>query len=451
MTRFNIQDSYRVMNLPIFPQISDDGVALNPRSTSLTPNELLGGFIVGPENRLAELATHFANEGVPVFDKPIGDRPIETITESNNQPSRADIEFLFRTISSPEKQNHHLADNVNILFNRERFNRYSVASNGPSIIDYRPLEEVAYLAPLVFYGPSGSGKTRLVEGICQRRRILHPRQTLYYLSASDFSQALNDAIRKDQTEIFKQFFSQAHAIAIENADILATRESAQREFIPMLDAAIKARKLVVMTFSKLPTTIPGLLPNLTSRISAGLLIPTNLPTRTTKEIVIDRVSKKLGLNFDRQILELCVERLPDSIGGLCATLTQMARQFFSFHTPVTQENVFEYLENRNPVQTWTIDRIVKTVAKYFSISIVDLRSKKRLKTLVLARKYIAFLARRLTNATLQEIGDQFSSRDHSTIVYSIKEIEDDLQHDEQTRHDLLEIAKALNAEKKLYL
>ncbi len=449
MTRSNIQDSFRVMDLPVFPQISPDGSAPDPAALAFTPNELLGGFLVGPENRLAELATRFANEGVPVFDRALGDRAVEPIVDAAREPSRADVEFLFRSTGAARPQN--LPKAVDLLYNPANFNRLSATTGGPNIIGYRPLEELTHLAPLVFYGPSGSGKTRLVEGICQRRRILYPKKTLYYLTAFDFAQALNDAIRQDKTELFGQLFSQANVIAIENADVLSTREAAQIAFLPLLDAAIKARKLVILTFSQIPSAINGFLPDLAARFSSGLLVPTNLPSRETKEYVLDKVVQKLGLKLDSATRTLLADRFPSTIGSGCAVLTQLAREMAAFTTPPTYDNVQNYLARRNPVRNWTLERIVKTTAKYFSISVVEMRSKKRLKTLVLARKYVAFLARYLTKATLQEIGDQFSSRDHSTIVYSIREIEEALKTDDQTRQDLRVIVKALDAEDVLKL
>lgn len=437
------------MSLPIFPQSAQGGASHAPANAAFSPNALLEGFLVGPENRLAELAVYFANRGVPVFSRPLGDRAIDPIVEVNRQPSRADVEILFRAAIDRSPNRSDLSNDPYLLYDQERFNRIAISENNPTILGYRPLEDAAFLSPLVFYGPSGSGKTRLVEGICQYRRLLNPRKTLYYLSGLEFSQALNDAIRKDQTELFFQLFTQASVVAIENADILAAREAAQIEFLPMLDAALKARKLVIMTFSKLPSSIPGFRPNLAARLSAGLLVPVNLPTKETKQIVVERVVKKLGLRMDYETRLLCVERLPSSIGGICAALTQIAREFSAFRTPVSFENVQNYLERRNPAPEWTLDRIVKTVAKYFAVSVVEMRGKKRLKTLVLARKYVAFLARKLTKATLQEIGDQFSSRDHSTIVYSVREVEELIQVDEQAKHDMHEIVKALGAENVL--
>ena len=444
----DVQDLYRILQTPVFPQTNDEDGNDRSQNARFSPNELLGGFLVGPENRLAELATRLASEGAPVFDRPIGNAPIEPVVAANPEPSRADVEFLLQSnlVSNREKFFGSLPGGANLLFDKERFNRLSVANGGPLILGYRRFEDIPFLAPLIFYGPSGSGKTRLVEGICQRRRLLEPGKTLYYLSASDFSRALNDAIRREQTELFRNLFNQAGVVAIEDADVLAGKEAAQIEFLPMLDAAIKARKLIVLTFSRLPNTIPGLLPDLVARLSAGLLIPTNLPTRETKSVAVDRVATKLGLSLDKETQNLCVERLPASIGGVCAALAQAAHEFATFHVKASYENMLEYLDRRNPSPRWTLDQIVKTVAKYFSVSVVEMRSPKRLKTLVLARRYVAYLARFLTDATLQEIGAQFSERDHSTILHSVRELEESFQNSEQARHDLQELTRLLNAE-----
>ncbi len=445
----DVQDLYRILQLPVFPQKSDgttgDSRALNAR---FSPNELLGGFLVGPENRLAELATRLAGEGTPVFDRPIGKAPIEPVVAANREPSRADVEFLLQSnlVSNRETFFGAIPGGANLLFDKERFNRLSVVRGGPLILGYRRYEDIPYLSPLVFYGPSGSGKTSLVEGICQRRRILDPEKTLYYLTASDFSRALNDAIRREQTELFRNIFNQASVVAIENADVLADREAAQIEFLPMLEAAIKARKFVTLTFSKLPSSIPGLLPDLVARLSAGLLIPTNLPAKETRNAAVERIAGKLGLALDPETRRLCVDRLPASIGGVCAAMTQAAREFATFNIRPTYENVLEYLDRRNPLPEWTLGQIVKTVCKYFSVSVVETRGSKRLKTLVLARKYIAYLARYLTKATLKEIGEQLSERDHSTIIHLVREMEEDLQSNEQTRYDLKELTRLLNAE-----
>ncbi|MGI6400918.1 MAG: helix-turn-helix domain-containing protein [Thermoguttaceae bacterium] len=456
MTRFNYPDIYRVLELPSFPlQADENGQTVEPVPNRFSSDELLGGFLVGPENRLAELAYRLAVDGTPVFDRPIGATALEPVETAMREPSRADIEFLFR--AAQEGKTDALFDRENAtsspaspLFDMARFNATSNLQQAPKILGYRRLEDLDYLSPLVFYGPSGSGKTRVIEGICQRRRVLEPRKTLYYLSASDFARSLADAIRRRQTELFRSLFAQARVIAIEDADLLSERESAQEEFLPILDAAIRAKKLVILSFSRNPATIHGLLPDLAARLASGLLIPTNSPTEETQRVVVDRVVDKLMLPMTDEMRELCAQRLPPTIGAICAALVQVASEAAMTKTPLSIESLDNFFVRRKFERTWSLDRIVKTVAKYFAIPVSEMRSKKRTKTLVLARKCVVFFARQLTDATYQEIGRQFSNRDHSTMIHATNGLEKALRKDKELKFHLHEIARLLKAENYLF-
>lgn len=456
----------RVLPLPVFPAVSDDGVALDPDPFS--PNALLGGFVSGPENRLAELAVRFAVDGVPIFDRPLGepDALANDAARLGDEPSRDDLETLFRRAAAGEidadfdaifdRRAVRVAERRPTLFPLDEPDGETPATDAatrrtPRVVDRRPLEEASFFTPLVFYGPSGSGKTRLVEGICQSRRLAAPNQTLYYLSGADFARSLTNAIRRDQTQIFRTLLGQARVVAIENADVLAERDAAQSEFLPILDAAARERKLVVVTFSKNPDEIPGFSPELAARLGAGLLIPTRFPTRETKRFVVERAAAKLGLKLDEATVDFCVENTPASVGGVCGTLVQAAQEFASRTRAPSAENFRALLEARNPEPTWTLDRVLKTVAKQFSVSVVEMRSKKRSKTLVLARNVVFYLARKLTDATFQEIGREFSNRDHSTTLRGARDVAEALETDAELRLQVREIVEKLRAEERVEL
>ncbi|MBQ7111501.1 MAG: AAA family ATPase [Thermoguttaceae bacterium] len=477
----------RVLPLPVFPAVSDDGVALE--SDPFSPNALLGGFVSGPENRLAELAVRFAVEGVPIFERPLGatDERSNDATRPDGAPSRDDLETLFRQAANGEndadfdaifdRRAVRVADRSSraarsperrpTLFPLDETadgddgddaeipsNAASIAStrrSTPRVVGWRPLEEASFFTPLVFYGPSGSGKTRLVEGICQSRRLAEPNKTLYYLSGADFARSLTNAIRRDQTQIFRTLLAQARVVAIENADVLAERDAAQAEFLPILDAAARERKLVVVTFNKNPNEIAGFSPELAARLGAGLLIPTRFPTRETKRFVVERAAAKLGLRLDEATIDFCVDNSPASVGGVCGTLVQAAQEFASRTRSPSPENFRAILEARNPEPTWTLDRVLKAVAKQFSVSVVEMRSKKRSKTLVLARNVVFYLARKLTDATFQEIGREFSNRDHSTTLRGARDVAEALETDDELRYQVREILEKLRAEDRVKL
>ncbi len=458
----------RVLALPTFPAVSDDGVPLE--ADPFSPNALLGGFVAGPENRLAELAVRFAVDGVPIFERPLG-TPLDPddAARLGGSSSRSDFETLFRqaTDDATNADFDAIFDRDAVRVDERRTPTLfpldgsdatddsapspSVRRATPRVVGWRPLEDASFFTPLVFYGPSGSGKTRLVEGICQRRRLAEPNKTLYYLSGADFARALANAIQRDQTQIFRTLLTQARVVAIENADVLAERDAAQSEFLPILDAAARERKLVIVTLTKAPDEIRGFSPELAARLGAGLLVPTRLPTRETKRFVVERAAAKLGLRLDDATIDFCVENSPASIGGVCGTLVQAAQEFASRTRSPSAENFRALLEERNPEPTWTLDRVLKTVAKQFSVSVVEMRSKKRSKTLVLARNVVFYLARKLTDATFQEIGREFSNRDHSTTLRGARDVAEALETDAELRLQVREIVEKLRAEERVEL
>ena len=447
MARPNSPNLYHDLEIPTSLNENNADAVPNPFS----PEELLGGFLIGPENGLAELAYRLAADGVPIFDRPIGLSSLDPVEAAVQEHSRADVEILLHAaqdglLGSVLDQPNGAKISASILFDMATFNASRRSPETPSILGYRHLESLSFSAPLIFYGSSGSGKTRLIEGICQIRRTKEPQKTVFYLSASDFSTSAINAIQRNQTLLFRQLVAQAHVLAIEDSDILAEKETAQLEMLATLDEAIRAQKLVIFSFSRNPSTISGFLSDLAARFSSGLLIPVNLPTDETKRVVVDRIASKLALPLDEEMRQLCVQRLPSTVGAICGSLVQAAQTLAISQSALTIDNLDDFLAKRNPDATWTLDRIVKTVAKYFAVSVVETRSKKRSKTLTLARSFVVFFARKLTNATYREIGRQFSNRDHSAMIHATRQLVKALQNDEELQRHAREIARLLNAE-----
>lgn len=444
METLNIHANFRLLQLPSFPASTEED-ASRPKASPFSPEELLGGFLIGPENRLMELAFRLAVDGVPLFDRPLGESYLDSSLQKRFETTRADVEFMLTATS---------AGKIDRFFQKPQplnSEGSSLPEEYPRILSYSKLESCSFLTPLVFYGPTGTGKTKTIEGICQSKRTLEPQKTLYYLSALEFSRALVDALRRDQIQLFRSLFAQARVIAIEDADLLAEKESVQHEFLPMLDEAILSQKLVILSFSKNPASIKGFIPDLAARFSSGLLIPTSFPSPETRRHIVSQLSQKLSLALDPRVVELCIEKLPSTIASICSSMLQGVQEATLARIPLTIDFWDAFLTRRNPKTTWTLERILKTVAKYFGVSVVDLRSKKRTKSLVQARQCVVFLARRLTNATFQEIGRQFSNRDHSTMTHASNEMEEALTKDAELKFHLKEIASLLQAQDTLSL
>ena len=440
----------RILRLPRFPADRE-----NESDSSFDPETLLGGFVVAPENRLAELAARLAIDGVPIFDRPIGDKPLDAVRTDARIPSRADFEALFRVAKDSDEpldqffqraKDDRSAYQTMPLFDRDAFNAARANLSRPKIVEYQPLENVPFLAPLIFYGPSGVGKSRLIEGICQQRRLADPRQTLYRLSANDFAKALLDAVRRNQTQLFRALFAQAAVVAIENVDAIAEKQSAQEEFLPILDDAIKARKLVILSFSQPPNAAKGFIPDLAARFAAGLLAPLRLPSDDAKRFAVKRVAEKLNVAFDDDALDVFVKDAPSTIPALCAAVVQTTRELALRNATPDKTAVEKSLKRRLPKREWTVDQLIKPIAKQLGAAVGEMRGKSRAYTPTFARKCVVFFARRLTDASFEEIGRAFSGRDHSTMLHAYKEIENAFRYDPETRQIILKLAQALGVD-----
>jgi chromosomal replication initiator protein len=137
------------------------------------------------------------------------------------------------------------------------------------------------------------------------------------------------------------------------------------------------------------------------------------------------------INSNIRILEGCLIRL-----GAFASLTKQE---------VTLEMAKEVLKNfiKDKETAVTIDSIQKKVCSYFNLKTKDLRSKRRLKQLVIPRQISMYLARKLTNSSLMEIGEKFGGKDHSTVIHSIKKIEEKCTHDQYTKSAIADLIKII--------
>ncbi|MDO5308662.1 MAG: DnaA/Hda family protein [Planctomycetia bacterium] len=437
------------------PNWLDEQNTEDPTKEQFSPETLLGGFLVPEENRLPELATRMAMDGVPVFDRPLGDYPLDKLF--GEPTSHADVELLLRVSDRVSSNNLSLytreddpaPTTPHPLYNSAEFNARRPSKDWPKIVGYQPLEEVEYLQPLVFYGPSGSGKSRLIQGICQTRRLRRPQDVVYYVSAMDFANAILNALRKDQMQLFRSLFHQAKVVAIENAEYLVGRDTAQEEFLALLDSAIKAHALVILSFSKSPVKISGLNPDLSARLASGILAPTQLPSEATRRAIIDAVATRLALNLDEQTRAFCVARLPRSIGGVCASLVQIAQERALTRQKASLNFVRDLLERRNPSPTWSSQQIIRTTARYFGVSVTEMRGKKRLTSLVQARRIAIYLIRRLLGAPYAEIARQFSDREPATILHAERVVVKGIETDSRLQENIREIVAQLKAEDQI--
>jgi chromosomal replication initiator protein len=350
----------------------------------------------------------------------------------------------------PDLPNVHRAELANSIFN-PRYTFETFVAGAGNQFAHAACQAVAdspghRYNPLFIYGGVGLGKTHLLNAIGHRivnEGRISKLSNLCYLSAEEFTNELVNSIRYERMDQFRRKFRNINVLLIDDIQFISGKERTQIEFFHTFNSLYENKKQIVLTSDKFPREIPDFEERLKSRFEWGLIADIQPPDVETKVAILKKkaeienifipndVAFYLASNIDSniRILEGCLIRL-----GAFASLTKR---------DITLDIAKEVLRNfiKDKARVVTIEQIQKVVASYFDLNPRDLRSKRRLKHLVVPRQIAMYITKQLTNLSLIEIGEKFGGKDHSTVIHSIKKVEDTTGKDPYMKNvvdDLLE-------------
>jgi chromosomal replication initiator protein len=303
--------------------------------------------------------------------------------------------------------------------------------------------------PLFVYGGVGLGKTHLLNAVGHRiiktRTVADPTKVCY-LSSEEFTNELVNSIRFERMDAFRKKFRSIEVLLIDDIQFISGKERTQIEFFHTFNSLYENKKQIVLTSDKLPREIPDFEERLKSRFEWGLIADIQPPDVETKVAILKKKAELENIyipnevafflashiNSNIRVLEGCLIRL-----GAFASLTKQQE--------INLEMAKEVLRNfiKDKETTITIDSIQKIVSSYFDLKPKDLRSPRRLKQVVVPRQIGMYLARKLTHSSLIEIGEKFGGKDHSTVIHSIKKIEDKINNDPYTKSVIADLMKMI--------
>ncbi|OGP53254.1 MAG: chromosomal replication initiation protein DnaA [Deltaproteobacteria bacterium RBG_13_52_11] len=303
--------------------------------------------------------------------------------------------------------------------------------------------------PLFVYGGVGLGKTHLLNAVGHRiikNRTVSDPTKVCYISSEEFTNELVNSIRFERMDGFRKKFRSIEVLLIDDIQFISGKERTQIEFFHTFNSLYENKKQIVLTSDKLPREIPDFEERLKSRFEWGLIADIQPPDIETKVAILKKkadleniyIANEVAfflashINSNVRILEGCLIRL-----GAFASLTKQE---------INLEMAKEVLKNfiKSEEATITIDSIQKRVSSYFDLKPKDLRSKRRLKQIVVPRQIGMYLARKLTHSSLIEIGEKFGGKDHSTVIHSIKKIEEKLNNDPYTKGVVADLIKTIS-------
>ena len=302
--------------------------------------------------------------------------------------------------------------------------------------------------PLFLYGPPGVGKTHLLYAIANGIRKENPNANIVYIKGDQFTNELIAAIQNGKNIEFRSKYREADLFLIDDVQFIAGKESTQEEFFHTFNSLHDAHKQIVIASDRPAKEIKSLEERLRTRFEWGLTADVQPPDFETRVAIVKRKAELLHLDLPEDVAEFIANHLKNNIRQLEGAVKKLnAYYMLEGIQPVisvAQNAIKDILNETQPVPV-TIEKIIGEVSRTFNVSPADIRGTKRNANVASARRVAIYILREVTGMSMEEIGREFSGRDHSTIVYSLKTMERDMKNDQHLRETVSDIIKNVKA------
>ncbi len=290
--------------------------------------------------------------------------------------------------------------------------------------------------PLFLYGGVGLGKTHLLHAI-GHYVVAHKKQArVAYVSSEKFTNEFIDAIQNNQLVRFRKRYRQTDVLLIDDIQFLSGKERIQEEFFHTFNALHEAHKQIVLTCDRPPNEIQGLEQRLISRFEWGLTTDLQVPDVETRTAILRKKAKSMAVELPDEIINFIAEHIRTNIRRLEGALARVAAYASLTGKGLTIETIESLLreilheEGRHSIN---IESIQKRVAEHFDIRLADMVSRRRPEHIAFPRQIAMFLARQMTEGSLNAIGESFGGRDHGTVLHACRLVKNRMEVDSNVR------------------
>ena len=280
--------------------------------------------------------------------------------------------------------------------------------------------------PLFIYGGVGLGKTHLMHAV-GHYVLQHDRHLkLTYISSERFMNEMINAVRYDRVLDFRERYRSVDVLLVDDIQFLAGKEGTQTEFFHTFNALYDSQKQIVLSSDCPPREIPALEERLRSRFEWGLTADIQPPDLETKVAILKRKAETEAVPLPDNVAMYIAGKIKSNIRELEGSLIRLIAYASLTGQEITLQLTQEVLKNilDHEVKAVTIEIIQKFVADYYNLKMIDLKARNNSKSVAMPRQIAMYLCKSLTHASLPEIGRSFGGKHHSTVIHSIRKVED---------------------------
>ncbi len=301
--------------------------------------------------------------------------------------------------------------------------------------------------PLFIYGNSGLGKTHLLLAIGHAIAQNSPEAKIVYVKGDEFVNQLVESLRRGTTEEFRKKYRRADLFLVDDIQFIAGKERTQEEFFHTFNNIYEAGHQIVITSDRPPLEMNKLADRLRSRFEGGLIVDVQPPDLETRMVIVRTKANNLGMFLSDEVIEYVAENVTANIRQLEGVIKRLTAFKELSDENITIASVKRAINDVIRVGTYipTPEVIIEESARYFGVTPDEIRGQRRTKNITMARQVSMYLIRNLTNMSLVDIGKQYEDRNHSTVLNSIRKVEDMLETDSEVASTVRDISSNINS------
>lgn len=332
-----------------------------------------------------------------------------------------------------------------LLNERYTFDRFVVGANNQlAVAASRAVADspARTYNPLFLYGGVGLGKTHLMHAIGHQLMTADPSRRISYISSEQFTNELVTSIREGTMAAFRRRYREMDLLLVDDTHFLEGKESTQEEFFHTFNALYDAQRQIVLTSDRPPKEMARLEERLVSRFEWGLVVDIRPPDFETRMAILRKKADDDGLTIHDEVIEFIAHSCTASVRELEGAVIKLLAYSSLTNQEITlglARTALRGMLGRRGHEDGPVlspERIRELVARRWRVRPDQLASKRRTKDITVPRQVAMYLIKETLGMSLVRIGELFGGRDHSTVIHSIRKVEEDMERNPEFRHQV---------------
>ena len=303
--------------------------------------------------------------------------------------------------------------------------------------------------PFFVFGPSGCGKTHLINAIGVRCKEMYPQKRVLYVSARLFQVQFTDAVRRNTTNDFINFYQTIDVLIVDDIQEWATSPRTLDTFFHIFDHLFRLGKQIILASDRPPVDLDGVKDRLLTRFSCGLIAELEKPNVQLCIDILNAKCKRDGLKIPADVIQFIAETANGSVRDLEGVVNGLMAYSIVYNSNIDMRLAERVIKRAVKVDNHplTVDDILEKVCGHYNVAQQHVFSKSRKRDYVLVRQVSMYLAQKYTKMPASRIGQLIGGRDHSTVLHSCSTVEQRLKVDKAFMAEISSIENSFKLKK----